>query len=113
MLQRRLAEGVPAVRRRARGSADIEAVIAAVAHAQIGSADPLVRGWFAGSLAWRLGASSRRRRPQDGERRPRARRGGVDALFDPAVALSKEGWSACAQPRLRSVLDVVNFWTQS
>ena len=92
VLQRRLAEEVPAVAAaRSRLRRDIEAVIAAALVREMGSADPLVPRLVAGSLASALSVVEQ-------EAAARMENGGralgedeVDALFDTAVAFSEGG----------------------
>ena len=92
VLQRRLAEEVPAVAAaRSRLRRDIEAVIATALTREMGSADPLVPRLVAGSLASALGVVEQ-------EAAARMENGGralgedeVDALFDTAVAFAEGG----------------------
>jgi AcrR family transcriptional regulator len=92
VLQRRLAEEVPAVAAaRSRLRRDIEAVIAAALTREMGSADPLVPRLVAGSLASALSVVEQ-------EAAARMENGGralgedeVDALFDTAVAFAEGG----------------------
>ncbi len=92
VLQRRLAEEVPAVAAaRSRLRRDIEAVIAAALVREMGSADPLVPRLVAGSLASALSVVEQ-------EAAARMENGGralgedeVDALFDTAVAFAEGG----------------------
>jgi AcrR family transcriptional regulator len=92
VLQRRLAEEVPAVAAaRSRLRRDIEAVIATALTREMGSADPLVPRLVAGSLASALSVVEQ-------EAAARMENGGralgedeVDALFDTAVAFAEGG----------------------
>jgi AcrR family transcriptional regulator len=92
VLQRRLAEEVPAVAAaRSRLRRDIEAVIADALAREMGSADPLVPRMVAGALASALGVVEQ-------EAAARMEHGGraldgqqVDALFDTAVAFAEGG----------------------
>jgi len=92
VLQRRLAEEVPAVAAaRSRLRRDIEAVIATALTREMGSADPLVPRLVAGSLASALSVVEQ-------EAAARMEHGGralgedeVDALFDTAVAFAEGG----------------------
>ena len=92
VLQRRLAEEVPAVAAaRSRLRRDIETVIAAALVREMGSADPLVPRLVAGSLASALSVVEQ-------EAAARMENGGralgedeVDALFDTAVAFAEGG----------------------
>jgi len=92
VLQRRLAEEVPAVAAaRSRLRRDIEAVIAAALTREMGSADPLVPRLVAGSLASALSVVEQEAaaRMEHGDRALDEHE--VDALFDTAVAFAEGG----------------------
>ena len=92
VLQRRLAEEVPAVAAaRSRLRRDIEAVIAAALTREMGSADPLVPRLVAGSLASALSVVEQEAaaRMEHGDRA--LGEDEVDALFDTAVAFAEGG----------------------
>ena len=92
VLQRRLAEEVPAVAAaRSRLRRDIEAVIAAALVREMGSADPLVPRLVAGSLASALTVVEQEAaaRMEHGDRA--LVEDEVDALFDTAVAFAEGG----------------------
>ena len=92
VLQRRLAEEVPAVAAaRSRLRRDIEAVIAAALVREMGSADPLVPRLVAGSLASALSVVEQEAaaRMEHGDRALDEHE--VDALFDTAVAFAEGG----------------------
>lgn len=92
VLQRRLAEEVPAVAAaRSRLRRDIEAVIAAALVREMGSADPLVPRLVAGSLASALSVVEQEAaaRMEHGDRALEEHE--VDALFDTAVAFAEGG----------------------
>ena len=92
VLQRRLAEDVPAVAAaRSRLRRDIEAVIAAALTREMGSADPLVPRLVAGSLASALSVVEQEAaaRMEHGDRALDEHE--VDALFDTAVAFAEGG----------------------
>ena len=92
VLQRRLAEEVPAVAAaRSRLRRDIEAVIAAALTREMGSADPLVPRLVAGSLASALTVVEQEAaaRMEHGDRALDEHE--VDALFDTAVAFAEGG----------------------
>jgi AcrR family transcriptional regulator len=107
VLQRRLAEEVPAVAAaRSRLRRDIEAVIAAALVREMGSADPLVPRLVAGSLASALTVVEQEAaaRMEHGDRA--LGEDEVDALFDTAVAFAEGGLE-----RVRVTQDVAHFWT--
>ena len=92
VLQRRLAEEVPAVAAaRSRLRRDIEAVIATALTREMGSADPLVPRLVAGSLASALSVVEQEAaaRMEHGDRALDEHE--VDALFDTAVAFAEGG----------------------
>ena len=92
VLQRRLAEEVPAVAAaRSRLRRDIEAVIATALTREMGSADPLVPRLVAGSLASALSVVEQEAaaRMEHGDRA--LDEDEVDALFDTAVAFAEGG----------------------
>jgi len=92
VLQRRLAEEVPAVAAaRSRLRRDIEAVIATALTREMGSADPLVPRLVAGSLASALTVVEQEAaaRMEHGDRA--LGEDEVDALFDTAVAFAEGG----------------------
>jgi len=92
VLQRRLAEEVPAVAAaRSRLRRDIEAVIAEALAREMGSADPLVPRLVAGSLASALSVVEQEAatRMESGDRALDEQE--VDALFDTAVAFAEGG----------------------
>ena len=92
VLQRRLAEEVPAIgAARSRLRRDIEAVIAAALVREMGSADPLVPRLVAGSLASALSVVEQEAatRMESGDRALDEQE--VDALFDTAVAFAEGG----------------------
>ena len=92
VLQRRLAEEVPAVAAaRSRLRRDIEAVIAEALAREMGSADPLVPRLVAGSLASALSVVEQEAatRMENGDRALDEQE--VDALFDTAVAFAEGG----------------------
>ena len=92
VLQRRLAEEVPAVAAaRSRLRRDIEAVIADALAREMGSADPLVPRLVAGSLASALSVVEQEAatRMENGDRALDEQE--VDALFDTAVAFAEGG----------------------
>ena len=92
VLQRRLAEEVPAVAAaRSRRRRDIEAVIATALTREMGSADPLVPRLVAGSLASALSVVEQEAaaRMEHGDRALDEHE--VDALFDTAVAFAEGG----------------------
>ena len=92
VLQRRLAEEVPAVAAaRSRLRRDIEAVIATALTREMGSADPLVPRLVAGSLASALSVVEQEAaaRMEHGDRALDELE--VDALFDTAVAFAEGG----------------------
>jgi len=92
VLQRRLAEEVPAVAAaRSRLRRDIEAVIAAALTREMGSADPLVPRLVAGSLASALSVVEQEAAARMEHRGRALGADEVDALFDTAVAFAEGG----------------------